>query len=226
MREPRSTGRSLRTRPGRANLARHQDQREMAKPAREVGDVQPPRHVVLLGGSAGDPAEHLGGDGHHSDDLANGVKLEALARHGSRHGPDWTAGMLAKLECVATICPRSLPARRCERALTAPIHGGCRTNRSAKWCVNQSWDHSARIDLELRFFWDEATKTVRIRRLRPTVARANSSGPFAQRPPSTAGTTTAPASTTASPGSSGQTSDVRGYCWSSIWEEGADPSRL
>src|SRR5215204_5133075 len=83
--------------------------------------------------------------------------------------------------CFATrpaVCGTLLDPR-----LTAPSDGGCRTNRSAKWCVNQSWDHSARIDLELRFFWDEATKTVRIRRLRPTVARANSSGPFAQRPP-------------------------------------------
>jgi hypothetical protein len=33
---------------------------------------------------------------------------------------------------------------------------------------------------------------------------------------SNAGATTAPASTTASLGSSGQTSDVGGYCWSSV----------
>ena len=91
MRDPRSTGRSLRGRPGRANLTRHQDRREMAKPAREVGDVRPPPHVVLIGESAGDREERLGGDGHHPDDLANAVKLEALARHRSRHGPDWTS---------------------------------------------------------------------------------------------------------------------------------------
>ena len=47
----------------------------MAKPAREVGD------------------------------LVNGVKLEALARYGSRHGPDRTTGMLAKLECVSRHLP-------------------------------------------------------------------------------------------------------------------------
>ena len=54
----------------------------MTKRAREVGDVRPPPYVVLLGESAGDPAEHLGGDGHHPDDLANDVALEPLARHG------------------------------------------------------------------------------------------------------------------------------------------------
>ena len=92
---------SLASRPPRPREPpRHHDRREMTKPAREVGDDRPPPYVVLIGESAGDREERLGGDGHHPDDLANAVKLEALARHRPRHGPDWTARMLAKLECV------------------------------------------------------------------------------------------------------------------------------
>ena len=105
MPDSRSPGRSLRGRPGRANLTRHHDRREMTKPAREVGDDRPPPYVVLIGELAGDREERLGGDGHHPDDLANAVKLEALARHRPRHGPDWTARMLAKLECVSHHLP-------------------------------------------------------------------------------------------------------------------------
>ena len=74
-------------------------------PREKSATSRPPPHVVLLGESAGDPEERLGGDGHHPDDLANAVKLEALARHRPRHGPDWTARMLAKLECVSHHLP-------------------------------------------------------------------------------------------------------------------------
>ena len=72
MRDPRSTGRSLRARPGRADLARHAHQREAAEPAREVGAARRPPHVVLLGASTDDPAEHL-------DERANNVEREPLA---------------------------------------------------------------------------------------------------------------------------------------------------
>ena len=76
---------------------------KLAERTREVGDVRPPPRVVLLGESARDPAEHLGADGHHPDDLAKDVALEPLAPH----VPDTDrlggliAGMLAKLERVS-----------------------------------------------------------------------------------------------------------------------------
>jgi hypothetical protein len=43
--------------------------------------VRPPPHAVLLGESAGDPAEHLGADGHHPDALAKDHEPEPPASH-------------------------------------------------------------------------------------------------------------------------------------------------
>src|SRR5829696_6171349 len=81
MRDPRSTRPSRRGRPGRADVARHEDQREVAERTREVGPVRPPPHAVLVGESAGDPAEHLGVDGHHPDAFAKDLEAEPPASH-------------------------------------------------------------------------------------------------------------------------------------------------
>jgi hypothetical protein len=81
MRDPRSTRRSRRRRPGGADVARHEAQREVAERTREVGHVRPPPHAVLLGESAGDAAEHLGADGHHPGALAKDLEPEPPASH-------------------------------------------------------------------------------------------------------------------------------------------------
>src|SRR3954452_20583710 len=55
-------------------------------------------------------------------------------------------------------------------AATSPIasDGGCRTNRSMKWCVNPPWDNTGFLRIARTRSWDEAATLAAIGAFSPT----------------------------------------------------------
>jgi hypothetical protein len=77
----------------------------------------------------------------------------------------------------------------CARQTTPAFVRGCRTNRSANRCVNQSWDNSAQRGGDRWLSWDAATNQAQFRRVCPTVAEATSLELFVRQPHLYAGAT-------------------------------------
>jgi len=74
-----------------------------------------------------------------------------------------------------------------EDPVSAAMRGGCRTNRSVKWCINQPWDNNGRHHSGSRFLWDETPDCWPILHAYPTVACTTSFELFTRQPPSEAG---------------------------------------
>ena len=79
-----------------------------------------------------------------------------------------------RVSTSARSAPASLlhPWKGSNAAVATAFHGGCRTNRSANRCVNQSWGNACLIARELACIWDDAHETAEINGVHPTVARA------------------------------------------------------